>query len=98
VATRIPSGGLGAMADSDLQGLVIEARRRENAFWSLPKQRRWWAQVRYGAEFQVALRTLAARPGESAPTVQQMAFLELLRDGARNSHELAQELDYDDPE
>jgi hypothetical protein len=86
------------MADSDLQQLVIEARRRKRAFWSRPKQRRWWTQVRYGAEFEVAFRTLAARPGGSPPTVQQTAFLELLRNGARNSHELAQDIDYNDPE
>jgi hypothetical protein len=86
------------MADSDLERLAIEARRREKAFWSRSKQRWWWKQVRYGAEFEVALRTLAARPGGSPPTVQQTAFLELLRDGARNSHELEQEIDYNDPE
>ena len=98
VGTQIPSGGLRAMADSDLERLAIEARRRASAFWSRPRQRWWWKQVRYGAEFEVALRTLAARPWGSPPTVQQAGFLELLRDGARNSHELAQVIDYDDPE
>jgi hypothetical protein len=54
--------------------------------------------MRCGAEVEIASRLLAARPNGRPPTVAQRAFMELLRDGGRYSHELSQEIDYNDSE
>jgi len=84
-----------AMTDPELREVSAEAHRRESRIWS--RGRSWWKEVWWGAEGELAYRVLAARPAESAPTAAQRSFLGLLREGARDSHDLAEFVDFADP-
>jgi hypothetical protein len=85
------------MSEQELRRLSADADAARKRILSRRKWRLWAHRLWEGAEWELERRVLAARPSDAPPTAEQRRFLALLQAGPRNSYELAEHIDLDDP-